>query len=42
MAGCVINRYGSKVPSYGVFRVSILGIVVTVLGRYLIVGYLDS
>ena len=25
----------------GVFRVSILGLVVMVLGRYLIVGYLD-
>ena len=32
---------GSKVPEYRVFRVSILGIVIMVLGRYLMVGYLD-
>ena len=33
---------GSKVPNYRVFRVSILGIAIMVLGRYLRVGYLDS
>ena len=33
--------YGSKVPNYRLFRVSILGIVMMVLGRYLIVEYLD-
>ena len=32
---------GSKVANYRVFRVSILGIVIMVLGRYLIVEYLD-
>ena len=26
---------------YGVYRVSILGIIILVLGRYLSVGYLD-
>ena len=31
----------SKVPNYRVFRVSILGIVSMVLGRCLVVGYLD-
>ena len=31
----------SKVPKYGVFGVSILGIVSMVLGRYLAFGYLD-
>ena len=31
----------SKVPNYRVFGVSILGIVIMVLGRYVIVGYLD-
>ena len=31
----------SLVPNYRVFGVSILGIVIMVLGRYLIVGYLD-
>ena len=33
--------YGSKVPKYRVFRVSILGIVSMVLGIYFIVGHLD-
>ena len=32
---------GSKVPHYGVYRVSKVGIVTMVLGRYLLVGYLD-
>ena len=32
---------GSKVRNYRVFRVSIFGIVIMVLGRYLIVGYRD-
>ena len=32
---------GSKVLNYKVLRVSVLGIVIMVLGRYLIVGYLD-
>ena len=33
---------GSKVPGYRVFRVSISGILILqVLGRYLMVGYLD-
>ena len=32
---------GSKVPNYRVFRGSILRIVIMVLGKYLIVGYLD-
>ena len=31
----------SKVPNYRVSRVSMLGIVVVVLGRYLIVEHLD-
>ena len=30
-----------QVPNYRVFRVSILGIVSTVLGRYFIVRYVD-
>ena len=32
---------GSKGPKYGVSMVSILGIIMMVLGRYLIVEYLD-
>ena len=32
---------GSKVPNHRVFRVSILGIVMMVLGRYLMAEYLD-
>ena len=32
---------GSKVPNFRILRVSISGIVVMVLSRYLIVGYLD-
>ena len=32
---------GSHVPNYRVFRVSILGIVIAVLGRYHVFGYLD-
>ena len=38
---CVQVGLGSKVPNYRVRRDSILGIVIMVLGRYLIVGYLD-
>ena len=30
-----------QVPKYRVFRVSVQGIVIMVLGRYLTVGYLD-
>ena len=33
---------GSKVPDYGVLRVSISSIVLLVLGRYLTVGYLQT
>ena len=36
------NPEGSKVPNYRVCRVFLLGIVTMVLGRYLVVGYLDS
>ena len=32
---------GSKVSNYRVLRVSTLGIVAVVLGRYLLVGYFD-
>ena len=32
---------GSKVPHHKIFRVSILGIAMMVLGRYIMVGYLD-
>ena len=34
-------RARSRVPNHRGFRVSILGTVIAVLGRYLIVGYLD-
>ena len=32
---------GSYVPNYRAFRISIVGTVIMVLGRYLIVAYLD-
>ena len=32
---------GSKVPEYGVCSVSTLGILIIVLGRCLVFGYLD-
>ena len=37
---CVACPKGAKVSNYRVFGVSIFGIVIMVLGRYLIVGYL--
>ena len=37
-----VELSGSVVPKYGVSMVSILGIVIVVLGRYLVVGYLDN
>ena len=45
-AGTILARLqaqpqGSKVPKYGVYMVSILGIVVMVLGMYSVFGYLD-
>ena len=38
---CYFHNLGSKVLNYRVSKVSILGIVILVLGRYLIVVYLD-
>ena len=37
----ISNSYNTKVPNNGLFSVSILGIVTMVLGRYLVIEYLE-
>ena len=39
--GCCEVALVSKVPNYRVFLASIIGTVIMVLGRYLIIGYMD-
>ena len=41
LSGFQVNPEGSKVPKYGESMASALGVVVMVLGRYLVFGYLD-
>ena len=41
MGAEITGPYLSKRPKYGVCRVSILGIVIMVLGTYLLFGSLD-